>query len=194
MKWYHLLQLMEVLSQPLLLGLYLWVTQAVNQAIKKIANSFCGGEKNKRKHSTKITDTVMLSRLIYKKSFWCEMSPWWEALKWQQWSLRHRDYVVWEHISNWWVKGILIIFKPGDSFSVQNPSSIYFFHCCVTETVLPKASPPLSCPLPQNSCHKYFVIYSKGNKECFLKRHVHSSVYFILFTMLSATSEWTWIQ
>lgn len=151
-------------------------------------------EKNKKKHSTKITDTVMLSRLIYKKSFWCEMSPWWEALKWQQWSLRHRDYVVWEHISNWWVKGILIIFKPGDSFSVQNLSSIYFFHCCVTETVLPKASPLLFCPIPQNSCHKYFVIYSKGNKESFLKHHVHSSVYFTLFTMFSATSEWTWIQ
>lgn len=84
-------------------------------------------KKNKRKHSTKITETVMLSRLIYKKSFWCEMSPWWEALKWQQWSLRHRDYVVWEHISNWWVKGILIIFKPSDSFSVLNLTSIYFF-------------------------------------------------------------------
>lgn len=84
-------------------------------------------EKNKRKHSTKITETVMLSRLIYKKSFWCEMSPWWEALKWQHWSLRHRDYVVWEHISNWWVKGILIIFRPSDSFSVLNVTSIYFF-------------------------------------------------------------------
>lgn len=84
-------------------------------------------EKNKRKHSTKITETVMLSRLICKKSFWCEMSPWWEALKWQQWSLRHRDYVVWEHISNWWVKGILIIFRPSDSFSALNLTSIYFF-------------------------------------------------------------------
>lgn len=143
MKWYHLLQLMEVLSQTLLLGLYLWVTHAVNQVIKKIANSFCG--KNKRKHSTKITETVMLSRLIYKKSFWCEMSPWWEALKWQQWSLRHRDYVVWEHISNWWVKGILIIFRPSDSFSVPNLTSIYFLYHSMTGVVLPKAL-LLPCP------------------------------------------------
>lgn len=101
-------------------------------------------EKNKRKHSTKITETVMLSRLIYKKSFWCEMSPWWEALKWQQWSLRHRDYVVWEHISNWWVKGILIIFRPSDSFSVLNLTSIYFF----STTLWQKWSCPRPYPFP----------------------------------------------
>lgn len=118
----------------------------------------------------------MLSRLIYKKSFWCEMSYWWEALKWQQWSLRHRDYVVWEHISNWWVKGILIIFKPSDSFSVQNLSPIYFFPllCDRSSTAQGLPPPTLLCPLPQNSCHKYFVIYSKGNKQSFLKHGVCS--------------------
>lgn len=42
MKRYHLPQLMEVLSQTLLLGLHLGVTHAVNQAIKEVANSFCG--------------------------------------------------------------------------------------------------------------------------------------------------------
>lgn len=145
MKWYHLLQLMEVLSQMLLLGLYLWVTHAVNQVIKKIANSVCR-KKNKGKHSTEITETVMLSRLIYKKSFWCEMSPWWEALKWQQWSLRHRDYVDWEHTSSWWVKGILIIFRPSDSFSVQNLISNYFLH-----TLWQKWSCPRPHPSPVQS-------------------------------------------
>lgn len=126
-------------------------------------------EKNKWKHSTKITETVMLSRLIYKKSFWCEMSPWWEALKWQQWSLRHRDYVVWEHISNWWVKGILIIFRPSDSFSVLNLTSIYFFSTTLWQKWF--------CPRP------YPFFLSKSQVIRINKCLVHISILFCLWTI-----------
>lgn len=121
-------------------------------------------KKNKRKHSTKITETVMLSRLIYKKSFWCEMSPWWEALKWQQWSLRHRDYVVWEHISNWWVKGILIIFRPSDSFSVQNLTSIYFFPLPCDRSSTAQGLPPLSFLLPQIVATNILSLLKRKNR------------------------------
>lgn len=117
-------------------------------------------KKNKRKHSTKITETVMLSRLIYKKSFWCEMSPWWEALKWQQWSLRHRDYVVWKHISNWWVKGILIIFRPSDSFSGLNPYFNLFFSTTLWQKwscQRPDFSPSKSQIVRIHKCHHTFL-------------------------------------
>lgn len=89
------------------------------------------------------------------------MSPWWEALKWQQWSLRHRDYVDWEHISNWWVKGILIIFRSSDSFSVQNLISNYFLHHSVTEVVMPKASPLSKAQVVSiNRClHNFYTIF-----------------------------------